>query len=126
MTAPGESLSADTGEIERHPCAGCKVEPGSPCRSRSNAVATAHHTGRFTKVPRLAKLLRVGQAGTEAGEYVVDLWSTAYVFLPGHRIRVRITASCFPRWDRVTQPSENRVHHDPVRPSRIVLPAIRA
>src|ERR1019366_7549327 len=35
------------------------VQPGSPCRSRSGAVAVAYHTGRFTRVPRLAKLLRV-------------------------------------------------------------------
>ncbi|WP_435054288.1 hypothetical protein [Nonomuraea angiospora] len=35
------------------------VEPGSPCRSRSGTVAGAHHAGRFTKVPRPAKLLRV-------------------------------------------------------------------
>jgi DNA invertase Pin-like site-specific DNA recombinase len=35
------------------------VQPGSPCRSRSGAVASTYHTGRFTKVPRLAKELRV-------------------------------------------------------------------
>ncbi|MGW4564815.1 hypothetical protein ACWEN3_21175 [Streptomyces sp. NPDC004561] len=33
-------------------------QPGSP-RSRSGAVAGIHHTGRFKKIPRLAKLLRV-------------------------------------------------------------------
>jgi DNA invertase Pin-like site-specific DNA recombinase len=37
----------------------CGVHPGSPCRSRSGAVAGTYHTGRFTKVPRLAKLLCV-------------------------------------------------------------------
>ncbi|WP_424531615.1 hypothetical protein ACOZ38_16555 [Sphaerisporangium viridialbum] len=36
----------------------CKAH-GSPCRSRSGAVAGNYHTGRFTKVPRLAELLRV-------------------------------------------------------------------
>jgi Resolvase, N terminal domain len=50
---------ADAGEVERHPCPRCLVEPGSPCRSRSGTVAGTYHTGRFTKVPRLAKLLRV-------------------------------------------------------------------
>jgi DNA invertase Pin-like site-specific DNA recombinase len=35
------------------------VDPGSPCRSRSGAIAGTYHTGRFTKVARLAKLLRV-------------------------------------------------------------------
>jgi DNA invertase Pin-like site-specific DNA recombinase len=50
---------SDADEVERRPCPRCLVEPGSPCRSRSGAVAGTYHTGRFTKVPRLAKLLRV-------------------------------------------------------------------
>lgn len=35
------------------------AQPGSPCRSHSGAVTGTYHTGRFTKVPQLAKLLRV-------------------------------------------------------------------
>lgn len=56
---PEATVTADADEVERHPCPRCLVEPGSPCRSRSGAVATTYHTGRFTKVPRLAKRLRV-------------------------------------------------------------------
>ncbi|MFI1585558.1 recombinase family protein [Embleya sp. NPDC020630] len=56
---PRESDSTDADDVERHPCPRCAVAAGSPCRSRSGAVAGAYHTGRFTKVPRLAKLLRV-------------------------------------------------------------------
>ena len=61
MTTPDRAAPADAGadEVERHPCPRCKAGPGSPCRSRAGAVAGAYHTGRFTKVPRLAKLLRV-------------------------------------------------------------------
>ncbi len=33
-------------------------------------------------------------------EYTIDLWATAITFLPGHRLRVEITSSNFPRWDR--------------------------
>ncbi|BAS14215.1 transposon Tn552 DNA-invertase BinR [Arthrobacter sp. Hiyo8] len=29
----------------------CHVQPGSPCRSSSGAVASTYHTGRFTNVP---------------------------------------------------------------------------
>lgn len=36
----------------------------------------------------------------EFTEQVVDLWSTSYVFRAGHRIRVHVTSSNFPRWDR--------------------------
>jgi putative CocE/NonD family hydrolase len=36
----------------------------------------------------------------EPAEHVVDLWSTSIVFRAGHRIRVQITSSNFPRWDR--------------------------
>ncbi|MFE5028244.1 recombinase family protein [Streptomyces sp. NPDC056656] len=62
MTASQESSAEPDSEadlVERHPCPKCKAAPGSPCRSRSGAVASAYHIGRFTKVPKLAKELRV-------------------------------------------------------------------
>ncbi|MFD6181850.1 hypothetical protein [Streptomyces goshikiensis] len=59
MTAHQEASPSDADDVERHLCPRCRAEPGSPCRSRSGAVAGTYHTGRFTKVPRLAKLLRV-------------------------------------------------------------------
>lgn len=58
--SPGSATDlTDADEVERQPCPRCGVEPGSPCRSRSGAVAGTYHTGRFTKVARLAKRLRV-------------------------------------------------------------------
>ncbi|MFB4284311.1 recombinase family protein [Nonomuraea sp. MTCD27] len=59
VSAIGAEQTRDADEVERHPCPRCAVTPGSPCRSRSGAVAGTYHTGRFTKVARLAKLLRV-------------------------------------------------------------------
>ncbi|WP_442973740.1 zinc finger domain-containing protein [Saccharothrix sp. NRRL B-16314] len=40
------AVASDADEVERHPCPRCAVAPGSPCRSRSGAVATTYHTGR--------------------------------------------------------------------------------
>ena len=72
----------------------------------------------------------------EPEEHVVDLWSTSMVFLPGHRIRVQVTSSNFPRWNRnlnTGEPEESattmrtarqRIFHDAARPSRIVLPVV--
>ena len=33
-------------------------------------------------------------------EFTVGLWATACTFQPGDRLRVQITSSCHPRWDR--------------------------
>jgi len=68
--------------------------------------------------------------------YTIDLWSTSNVFKAGHRIRVEIASSNFPRFDRNPQtgetsaetdrlePALQRVFHDETRPSHIVLPVI--
>jgi putative CocE/NonD family hydrolase len=69
-------------------------------------------------------------------EFVVDLWATANTFKAGHRIRVAITSSSFPRFDRnlntggefgkevIGQVALNTVFHDVMRPSHIILPAV--
>ena len=63
-------------------------------------------------------IVRTHQPGTR--DHVIDLWSIAHVFLPGHRIRVQITGSCFPRWD-LTAAGPRTVYHDGTRPSRLIL-----
>lgn len=72
----------------------------------------------------------------EPAEHVVDLWSTSIVFRAGHRIRLQVTSSNFPRWDRnlnTGEPEESaitarvaqqQVFHGPDQPSRIVLPVV--
>jgi putative CocE/NonD family hydrolase len=71
-------------------------------------------------------------------ELTIDLSVTANVFLPGHRIRLEVSSSNFPRYDRNTNTGKtiaadgeddvrvavNRVHHGPAHPSRLVLPLI--
>lgn len=70
-------------------------------------------------------------------EYSIDLWSTAYVFRKGQRIRVHVTSSCFPRWDANPNtgdpfgsaeaiPARQSIFHDPEHPSRLILPILTA
>ncbi|MBO0889551.1 MAG: CocE/NonD family hydrolase [Acidothermales bacterium] len=81
-------------------------------------------------------VVRVSATPGEVGEHVVDLWSTSIVFRAGHRIRVQVTSSNFPRWDRnpntgesprtatTSRPAHQTVHHDAARRSRVVLPVV--
>ncbi|MEU1183936.1 CocE/NonD family hydrolase [Streptomyces sp. NPDC005820] len=84
-------------------------------------------------------IVRVREATPgDPAEHVVDLWSTSIVFRAGHRIRVQITSSNFPRWDRnlntgepedtatTARTARQQIFHDPTRPSRIILPVIPA
>ncbi|NIY70786.1 CocE/NonD family hydrolase [Streptomyces malaysiensis] len=84
-------------------------------------------------------IVRVREASQgEPAEHVVDMWSTSIVFRAGHRIRVQVTSSNFPRWDRnlnTGEPEESattarvarqQVFYDSTRPSRIVLPVVPA
>jgi hypothetical protein len=68
----------------------------------------------------------------------VDLWSTSHVFRPGHRLRLHVAASDFPRYDRCPGTGEssatatrvlsqrNRLFLDASRPSHLELPAVLA
>lgn len=69
-------------------------------------------------------------------EYTIDLWATSNIFLPGHRLRLEISSSNFPRFDRNLntgedpatgtrmQPAQQRIHHSAKYPSHLVLPVI--
>ncbi|PYM03580.1 MAG: X-Pro dipeptidyl-peptidase, partial [Candidatus Rokuibacteriota bacterium] len=64
--------------------------------------------------------------------YDIDLWATSNVFKAGHRLRVSVHSSNFPRWDRnLSTPDSpesgakpetalNTIFHDELRPSHIV------
>ena len=79
--------------------------------------------------PELAK------AG-ETYHVTVDLWATSNVFLAGHRLRLEVSSSNFPRFDRNLNTGEeqaggtrmskatNVVYHEKARPSALVLPLV--
>ena len=71
-------------------------------------------------------------------EFVMNLGTCAHLFKAGHRIRVQVSSSHFPHWDRnlntgnpvgIDKLSDRRVAiqtvlHDAAHPSRIVLPEL--
>jgi len=71
-------------------------------------------------------------------EIALDLWATSNVFLRGHTLRLEISSSNFPRFDRNLNTGEeartgrtfvsatNTVLHDAQHPSALVLPVIPA
>ena len=87
---------------------------------------------RYRESQSSAKLLANG----EVYELTIDLWATSHVFLPGHCLRVEISSSNFPRFDRnlntggdqatgtTFQVAEQTVFHNQKFPSHILLPVI--
>jgi hypothetical protein len=68
--------------------------------------------------------------------YEIDLWVTSNLFPAGHRPRVEISSSNFPRFDRnpnsglpfgtdtELRTATQTIYHDAEHPSHIVLPII--
>ncbi len=79
-------------------------------------------------------ILRVPVGADELQRHELDLWSTSNLFRRGHRLRVHVTSSSFPRWDRNLNtgdqrradhvPARQRVHHDAAHPSWLQLQVI--
>ena len=69
-------------------------------------------------------------------EFTIDLWATSLVFKKGHRIRVEISSSAFPKFarnlntgeepacDREMIIAEQTIYHNQEYPSHIILPVI--
>lgn len=72
----------------------------------------------------------------EVYEYVIDMWATGITFLPGHRIRVGVSSSSHPRWERNLNTGEGAfgssraevagqtIFQDSERPSRVTLTVV--
>jgi putative CocE/NonD family hydrolase len=74
----------------------------------------------------------------KAEEYEIDCWSTCILLSKGHRLRVEISSSAFPKFDRNLNtggpigtekagvPAEQTVFHDRGRASYVLLPIVPA
>jgi putative CocE/NonD family hydrolase len=103
----------------------CDVFPDG----RSILVADGILRCRYRKSRARPKKLKKGKVY----ELTIDLWPTAWRFAAGHRLRVAVTSSNFPRFDRNPNTgrdpaesaelriAENAVYHDDERPSHLVL-----
>jgi putative CocE/NonD family hydrolase len=72
----------------------------------------------------------------EVYEYHIDLWATSNLFRAGHAIRLDVTSSNFPRWDRNPNTgaplgagtelvaASQTVLHDAAHPSHVLLPIV--
>jgi putative CocE/NonD family hydrolase len=104
------------------------VAPDGFARNLTDGIIRA----RYRESLASPSLLQPG----EIYEYTIDLWATSNVFKAGHRIRVDVSSSNFPRFDRNPNTGKalgedaemesalQRVYHDADRPSRITLPVI--
>lgn len=104
------------------------VHPDGRAYNLCDGIRRARYRESFT-VP---KLLEPG--GTNRFE--IDLWVTSNLFPAGHRVRLEISSSNFPRFDRNPNTGHDfgtdtelakavqTILHDPMHPSHIVLPII--
>jgi len=104
------------------------VHPCGMARNLNDGILRARYRHSMSE----PELLTPG----EVTEFEIDLVATSNAFLPGHRIRVEISSSNFPRFDRNPNTGEQpgrsdkvvcalqTIHHSAQYPSRIVLPVI--
>ena len=104
------------------------VYPDGYARNLTDGIIRA----RYRKPRSAASLIQPGQVY----EYDIDLWATSNLFKKGHQIRVEISSSNFPRFDRNTNTGEpigtdgdfvsalQTVHHTAEYPSHITLPVV--
>jgi putative CocE/NonD family hydrolase len=104
------------------------VEPSGYARNLTDGILRARYR-ESTARPTLIEPGRVY-------EYTIDLWATSNLFKAAHRIRVEVSSSNFPRFDRnpntghpfaqdaELRPATQTILHDADHPSHIVLPIV--
>ncbi|MCI0389351.1 MAG: CocE/NonD family hydrolase [Acidobacteria bacterium] len=104
------------------------VDPSGYARFLTDGVVRA----RYRNSTERAEPIEPGKVY----KYTIDLWATSNVFKAGHRIRVYISSSNFPRFNRNLNTGEpalgatkmvkanQTIYHDADHPSAIILPVI--
>jgi putative CocE/NonD family hydrolase len=107
----------------------CDVRPDGRTLNVCDGILRASYRDRAWDSPRPVEPGAVER-------YEVDLWATSIVFRAGHRLRVLVTSSDFPRYDRnpntgalgveasTTEAARQRVFHDASRASHVLLPIV--
>ncbi len=133
-------------EVTGHVTLVLHVRSSAPDTDFTGKLVDVHPDGRAILLCEGIRRLRYRESLTEPaflepgtlGELTVDVGVTANVFLPGHRIRLEVAGSNFPRYDRNPNTggalatageddlvvAVNHVHHGPAHPSRLILPLI--
>jgi putative CocE/NonD family hydrolase len=87
---------------------------------------------RYRNSPEKAEWMNPGQVY----HFTVDLWATSNVFKKGHMLRLEVSSSNFPRFDRNMNTGEdqgkatkydsatNSIYHDAEHPSALILPIV--
>ena len=104
------------------------VEPSGYARNLTDGIIRA----RYRQPRQPASLIQP----EDVNEYRIDLWATSNLFKRGHQIRLEISSSNFPRFDRNTNTGEpigtdtalvsalQTVYHTQEFPSHITLPIV--
>jgi uncharacterized protein len=109
------------------------AESSAPSTDWVARLCDVHPNGRSRNL--CDGILRVTGGAQRCRRYEIDLWSTSNAFLVGHRIRVHLTSSSFPRWDRNLntgnqanshyEVATQRIYHELGRPAYIELPVVK-
>ena len=104
------------------------VEPSGYARFLTDGIVRA----RYRNSTQHAEPIEPGKIY----KYSIDMWATGNLFKAGHRIRLYLSSSNFPRFDRNMNTGEpiaggtrmvkasQRIYHDAEHPSVLVLPVI--
>ena len=104
------------------------VEPSGYARFLTDGIVRA----RYRNSTERAEPIEPGKIY----EYSINLWATSNLFKAGHRIRLYVSSSNFPRFNRNLNTGEpiagptryvkasQRIYHDAQHPSALVLPVI--